>query len=458
MSFFLISFLFCFFLNFINSSHVSIPFKVQNFTYEDKKEFIYRYIYKDILVNFLVGSPPQNVRLSINLGEYSTFIIAKDAYGYRDSTFDKDKSETYKALSGEDFYYYQTYREAIKSTDDFIVQGPNSEYTKYNNISFCLATDIQEGSSFCYYCEILTEPGMLGLMIGQTKMSEENIYEMNFIGQLKNNSIISSYDFFFDFNKNDTGNLIIGIRPDEYYQSEKYKKLKYVTIKTSLSHNDIEWCIDFDQVHYGEKKMEVKPSQPMILRIEFGLIIGYPEWEYTLKDNFFNDLINNNTCFLKNATGHDPRFRYNYYYCNKNVNLDSFKPFTFTINEYNYNFTLTKEDLFFDDGDKYVFLMTFGGMEEFVLGLPFFKRNQLIFNQDTKTLGFYINKTDENENSLTKYIIIISVLGIILIGLTIFIIWYIKNKKKKIKATELLDDNENENKIIEENPDGRLTE
>ena len=102
--------------------------------------------------------------------------------------------------------------------------------------------------------------------------------------------------------------------------------------------------------------------------------------------------------------------------------------------------------------------MTFGGMEEFVLGLPFFKRNQLIFNQDTKTLGFYINKTDENENSLTKYIIIISVLGIILIGLTIFIIWYIKNKKKKIKATELLDDNENENKIIEENPDGRLTE
>ena len=48
---------------------------------------------------------------------------------------------------------------------------------------------------------------------------------------------------------------MIGIRPDEYYQSEKYKKLKYVTIKTSLSHNDIEWCIDFDQVHYGEKKI-----------------------------------------------------------------------------------------------------------------------------------------------------------------------------------------------------------
>ena len=102
--------------------------------------------------------------------------------------------------------------------------------------------------------------------------------------------------------------------------------------------------------------------------------------------------------------------------------------------------------------------MTFGGMEEFVLGLPFFKRNQLIFNQDTKTLGFYIEKKDENENSLIKYIIIICVLGIILIGLTIFIIWYVKNKKKKIKATELLDDNENENKIIEENPDGRLTE
>ena len=33
------------------------------------------------------------------------------------------------------------------------------------------------------------------------------------------------------------------------------------------------------------------------------------------------------------------------------------------------------------------------------------KKNQLIFNQDTKTLGFYINKTDENDKPVSDQVI-----------------------------------------------------
>ena len=82
----------------------------------------------------------------------------------------------------------------------------------------------------------------------------------------------------------------------------------------------------------------------------------------------------------------------NYFYCNKNVDLSGFKPFVFTINEFNYNFTLTKDDLFLDVGDKYVFMMAFGGFSELILGYPFLKKYQLIFNQNTKTVGFYLCK------------------------------------------------------------------
>jgi hypothetical protein len=35
---------------------------------------------------------------------------------------------------------------------------------------------------------------------------------------------------------------------------------------------------------------------------------------------------------------------------------------------------LTKDDLFLDIGDKYLFLMVFGGISELVLGLPFLKK------------------------------------------------------------------------------------
>ena len=115
----------------------------------------------------------------------------------------------------------------------------------------------------------------------------------------------------------------------------------------------------------------------------------------------------------------------NYFYCNKNVDLSGFKPFIFTINEFNYNFTLTKDDLFFDVGDKYVFLMAFRGFSELILGYPFLKRYQLIFNQNTKTIGFYLKNKKENTSFFSvKYIITICILTLFLLGLIIVAILF----------------------------------
>ena len=448
-------------INFTNSTYVSIPFKVKNFTYEGGKDLILKYIYKDILVTFLVGEPPQEVNISACLGEYSTFIISNDAYGYMDSTFNKKKSITYKQYAKPEQFYYQTYREGIKSTDHFYIQ---STKTNISDLKFNLATEIQEGSSFCYYCEILTEPGMLGLLIGQTKMNEENVYDLNFIVNLKNRSFISSYDFFFDFDNKESGNIIIGTTPHEYYDKEKYKDKEFMSVRTSLSNNDLEWAVELGNVYYGNKKMVVIPDKPMLLRIEFGLILGYLEWEYVLDDEFFSDLIAEGKCQKKNATGHDPGYRYRYYICVKDTDLSKFNNFILNIKGFKNNFTLTKDDLFLDEGDKYIFLMAFGGMTEFVLGLPFLKKNQIVFNQDSKTLGFYLDKSgsdqsdtdsqsdtdgqkntddkkEQEKSDLLKYIIIISVLSVFLISIIIAIVLFVlKQKNSKVKATELLDD------------------
>ena len=282
MSFILALYIFIVVLNFINSKNIIIPFKVQNYTYGDGDKIILKYLYKDVLVNFLVGFPPQKINLSACLGEYSTFIATKEVEEFKEDTFNSNISKTYKAINKvPDSFFFQTYRKAIKSKDNWFIEKNN---IAINNLSFNLATELDGNNFYCSYCEVMTQPGILGLLIAQVKNFEENISDLNFIQQLKNKNLTSSYDFFFNFETPESGNIIIGAKPDEF-DKEKYKDLNYVTMKTSSSNGDIDWSIKFDQVFYGEKKM--KQIKPMILRIEFGLISGYYEWEYMLINEFF---------------------------------------------------------------------------------------------------------------------------------------------------------------------------
>ena len=454
MSFIFILYIFFIVLNFINVSYITIPFKVQDYTYGDGDKIVLKYLYKDIFVKFLVGSPPQKIHLSACLGEYSTFIASKEVEEFDEATFNKNISQTYEAINQEpDSFFFQTYRKAIKSKDNWIIEETN---TKINNLNFNLATELDGNNFYCSYCEVMTQPGILGLLVAQVKNFEENITDLNFIDQLKEKNLISSYDFFFNFENPKSGNIIIGSKPDEI-EKEKYNELNYVIMKTSSSNGDIDWSIKFDQVYYGEKKM--KQIKPMILRIEFGMITGYYEWEYMLINEFFSKYITSKICFKENIN--DLGSYLHYFYCNKNVDLSEFKPFHFIINEFNYSFTLTKDDLFLDVGDKYLFLMSFGGFGDLILGYPFLKKYQVIFNQNTKTVGFYLNNNDEKSSFtfiLRKYIIIIIILSLIL-GCLIFIAFrfYWKSKKNKKNATELLDEQFNdsykteENKIINDN-------
>ena len=152
------------------------------------------------------------------------------------------------------------------------------------------------------------------------KNYEENIYDVNFIDQLKKKNLISSYDFYFDFGKSDTGSIIIGSKPNEYMdgiENEKFNEDNYVTMKTSSSNGDLDWSVKFDQIYYGEKKMA--HVKPMVLRIEFGIVTGYYEWEKVLENEFFSKLITEKKCFKENTN--DLGSFMHFFYCNKNTDL-----------------------------------------------------------------------------------------------------------------------------------------
>ena len=57
---------------------------------------------------------------------------------------------------------------------------------------------------------------------------------------------------------------MIGSKPEEF-DDIKYIRNNYVTMKTSSSNGDLDWSIKFDQVFYGEKKLE--HIKPMLLNI-----------------------------------------------------------------------------------------------------------------------------------------------------------------------------------------------
>ena len=438
-----------FLLKIISSSYISIPFEVQNYKYEKITKIINNYIYKDIFVKFLVGNPPQKVQLSACLGEFTTFIISKDANGFERGTYNKNLSDTYSSLSESTYYTFQTFSEGITSKENFIIEKSNNAI---NGLEFMLVNDVVINNCYSFYCEVLIQPGILGFLLAQQRFFDENVTNINFIPQLKKKNLISSYDFNFHFISENSGNIIIGEKPHEYNNSH-YKKENYISIGTSLIGEDLDWSLSFDKIYFGEE--ELGNNNPILFRIEFGFIMGAYTWEYYLKKEFFNKLIEEKKCFKDSF--HELGSTSYFYYCNKTTDISKFKPFTFCINQYNYNFTLTYKDLFIEVEDKYLFLMIIGGPTEIIFGYPFLKKYQLIFNQDTKTIGFYtdIRKDEEKPTgSNLIYYIVITILGIILISLiTGAIVCYVKRMKNhKKSATELSSeqygDNLNKNKGI----------
>ena len=69
------------------------------------------------------------------------------------------------------------------------------------------------------------------------------------------------------------------------------------------------------------------------------------------KKYFFEELIKQNKCF-KGKWWNDGH-TYFHYYCNNGTDLSSFNPFTFVIDDLDYNLTLTKDDLFAEDGNYF---------------------------------------------------------------------------------------------------------
>ena len=278
--------------------------------------------------------------------------------------------------------------------------------------------------------------------VGNGLFKEESA---NLITQLKKRDKINSYVFSIKYTNDDNGEIIIGDLPHEY-SPNKYSSQNYFFATVSITKEPpFNWHFTYDKCLYGEE--EVDKSNMVKLSIDFGFIKGNSFLKKNLEKNFFAM----NNCNKKQINDYD------IFYCTKDA-LKNFKPIIFKLqSKYcptitNANFEFTADDLFIkdnNDNDKYYFQIIFntdGLFHNWVFGKPLFKKYQMVFDQDKKTYGFYLENNFNIINTLPNNIantstkiswILVVFLLIVSLGLLYALHKLLPKIPRKLKANEL---------------------
>ena len=268
----------------------------------------------------------------------------------------------------------------------------------------------------------------------------------NFISQLKQKDKINTFTFSIKYNNDDNGEIIIGDLPHEY-SPDKYSLNNYFFDTVSITKEPpFNWHFTYKKCNYGEE--EIDQSNIVKLSIDFGFIKGNKQLKNFLEKKFFSV----NLCYKDQVKGFDV------YYCEKEA-IKNFKPIILELSskycssDMNARFEFNSQDLFIKNkyDDLYYFQIVFdsnGLYNDWILGKPLFKKYQMVFNQDRKTYGFYVqpfNKLNKNNNiennnketSLKISWVIVFFLIIISLGLLYAIHKLIARLPRKLKANEL---------------------
>ena len=175
-----------------------------------------------------------------------------------------------------------------------------------------------------------------------------------------------------------------------------------------------------------------------MINIEYGLIQAPYKYKNFFKNNFYGD---------KCQEKFNPQRNVTIIHCNSNFDITSFKDISFELKDIDTIFVLTHKDLFIKYNNEYIFGIVFDEDVDskdptWILGKPFMKKYELVYDLDRKIIGLYkegkINS--EEKNGVNAFLIIlIVILIIVIIGLIYFIIYYLRKPKRRVY--ELNDEN-----------------
>ena len=445
---------------------IKLPFKTL-YEYEQinsPEKYFETKFFNEPITLLTIGTNHQSIPCLLSINTYTLYISGSNSsLKENQPKYEEFKSIKYQNLSNK-YQYESTYTYGIASLDEIYLNN-NDIIT---DLKFYLAKSKFTSDELIYSCIIGL--GYEGIFYDYE--DENKIKIGSFITQMKNNGIIHKKIFFINYSKNhdnindinDNGEIIFGVYPHEIknnYCDNCYEE-DFIEIENNfIVDTDIIWSIK-GYVYVGENKIYDYLSS-IDFELNQGFIIGSKDYKEYIETNFFNEKISEKQCFKKEIYINQNIFET--FFCEKNINLSKFENLMIYISKIKYEIKFTYKDIFlFDEKNNCLFFSIifmkneFNYKHDFVFGKPFFKKYPIVFNVEgiVEKIGFYYNlfvsqekekKDDKNREYKTniKYrhwnaikIFLISI-GILIIGLLIYIIKKFFFKKKKKKVDELIE-------------------
>ena len=453
-------------LYFINSSQVIIlPF--DSFFYKGSKENISSIddlAHMNLYSRINIGEPSYEIKTFLSI-HHSFFSMTQNNYNNNEniiqSYYNISKSNSFQNITSENNLIEVNYNSLGKEKIELKIFNyeKNIRYNStiddmifiYNNNK----KDINRENK--YYLNI-------GFQIINKKNNKER-EKYNFINQLKKRNIINNYDWCIFYEKginnngsflynpneliNAKGQIIIGDLPNNYNKNFHISQL--LTTYSFYSESFFKWALEFSNIYYNNSLNETIKSNINEVQININnyIILAPIIYFYKIKRDFFDYYISKNQCKIYNGR------EYITFYCQKSnyfneKNLASFPSLYMEHKEFQYVFEFTYEDLFVLKDNKYWFLIGLSAfnkdLEDWNFGIIFLRKYNLVFNQDSKTIGFYnpnlpiLEVKNENEKYIYNILILIIIFfaificSILLISIRFYFlkkfVKYIKDKKK----------------------------
>ena len=347
-----------------------------------------------------IGSHSYPLKAFFNIDQY--FHISSKCHIDKSSSFNYKNNFNYNRYLSKSFYNIYPFAlnfgdsfKACIATEKFNFRNLENNLIQLENMNFILNKDTDEDTLNCLQIGLLEE-----------QFEETTFKGFNLITQLKRNKIVDEYcwtmkfindtkynnNFLYDSDEllNLKGNLIIGDFPHNF-DSNNYNKKQYIKTYSSFNEKIMKWQLNFIKVYYkiGNKEeifddinAELNPSNYLI----FSPLIYF---ESITKD-YFQKYINKKICNYSILN------EYISIYCNKSdkFTLDEIKQFPsiyFDDINLNYTFELSYKELFIEKNNTYWFLILSSSQyntTSWKLGNIFMRKYLLVFNLDTKEIGF----------------------------------------------------------------------
>lgn len=400
--------------NYLNNGIV-FKFKDQDLKLENNS-LIFKSLFSNNLISQIeIGYPKQKINIYLSSKEYEFYIeenlTNESYYNYNNSTFSKKKSNEME-------FFDSPYYSGFYMQDIFTFKNTNNSEIAINNFSFILSNNlIGKGYS----------------TIGLNYYNPSDDYNINFLKQLKEKKVISNYTWNIKYLDNNNGIITFGSFPHMYNNLFLKENLRFTS--TSFNENNLDWNIFFDKIIFNNNKEQIifKGSSICELNLVRDLIKAPFEYKFI----FIKYIFNQSKCEEINVNTNI------FYVCDKKTKIYKLPSIQFKSRDLNFTFEMTYKDLFKEINGKLFFLIYFNKLDKnqfrfWILGKPFIKKYQFIFEQEKRLVGFY--QIIENPISyFNLQVILICILSSIIIILWILVFRYFKYKIRKKRINEIDD-------------------